>query len=236
MITDIPFAFNPGDILKGLSIAWNLIKSIFTPPEEDDESPQDVAHRSEQIRAFCDHINDQARQVEDAAVQQLRDYAHYLTELSQDEMLTRYQIHTENFIRQIDMLCMQLPGVIASEVSKRLNESDPEFHKIQWMLPGAEKEAAMQTFTSQTIREAVEKCATLSEQIMETIQTNFIALLEEAVDQNQRQLEKKEQALAELEAAAGNAAEQENIRCQAELVCVCCQYVEEAFCEAKEAD
>ena len=164
MITDIPFAFNPGDILKGLSIAWNLLKSHFPPPEADDERAhrRDHAHpvrshRSEQLRAFCDHINDQARQVEDAAVQQLRDYAHYLTELSQDEMLTRYQIHTENFIRQIDMLCMQLSGVIASEVSKRLNESDPEFHKIQWMLPGAEQEAAMQTFTSQTIREAVEK-------------------------------------------------------------------------------
>ena len=235
MIAGIPFVFNPGDILKVLPIAWNLIKSIFTPPEEDDESPQDVAHRGEQIRAFCDHVNDQAKQVENAAVQQLRDYARYLTELSQNETLARYQIRTENFVRQIDMLCMQLPGVIASEVSKRLNESDPEFHKIQWMLPGAEKEAAMQAFTTQTIQEAVEKCATLSEQIMETIQSNFTALLEEAVEQSQRQLEKKEQALAELEAAAGDAAEQEHIRCQAELVCACCRYVEEAFCEAKEA-
>lgn len=236
MIIGTPIPPKPGEIAKWLKIAWNFIKAIFTPPEKDDP-PQDVARRNEQIRAFCDYINEQAKQVEDAAVQQLKEYARYLADLSQSgdmELFSKYHIRTDSFVAQIDLLCAQLPGIINSEVSKRLNESDPTFHQIQWMMPGAEKEKAMQAFTAQVIQNAVEKCAVCVEQIVESIQTNFVELLQEAVNQGQRHLEKKEQILAELETAAGDIVEQERICTQAKLVCDCCQYVEEALSASKE--
>lgn len=238
MIIGNPLPTDPGRLIKYLTIAWNFLKSIFTPPKED-ESPEDVARRNEQIRAFCDYINDQAKQVENAAVQQLQGYARYLTEFSQQnggmELFSKYHIRTDGFVSQIDLLCAQLPGIIHSEVSKHLNDSDPTFHKIQWMLPGAEKEAAMQAFTTQVIQNAVEKCAVCSEQIMESIQNHFIELLQDAVGQEYKQLEKKEQTLAELEAAAGDTAEQERICTQAKLISACCQCVEEILSGSKEA-
>ena len=92
----------------------------------------------------------------------------------------------------------------------------------------------MQAFTAQVIQNAVEKCAVCVEQIVESIQTNFVELLQEAVNQGQRHLEKKEQILAELETAAGDIVEQERICTQAKLVCDCCQYVEEALSASKE--
>lgn len=238
MIMGNPFPTDPGRLIKYLTVAWNFLKSIFTPPKED-ESPEDVARRNEQIRAFCDYINEQAKQVENAAVQQLQGYARYLTEFSQQnggmELFSKYHIRTDGFVSQIDLLCAQLPGIIHSEVSKHLNDSDPTFHKIQWMLPGAEKEAAMQAFTTQVIQNAVEKCAVCSEQIMESIQNQFIELLQDAVGQEYKQLEKKEQTLAELEAAAGDTAEQERICTQAKLISACCQCVEEILSGSKEA-
>ena len=238
MIMGNPLPTDPGRLIKYLTIAWNFLKSIFTPPKKD-ESPEDVARRNEQIRAFCDYINDQAKQVENAAVQQLQGYARYLTEFSQQngrmELFSQYHIRTDGFVSQIDLLCAQLPGIIHSEVSKHLNDSDPTFHKIQWMLPGAEKEAAMQAFTTQVIQNAVEKCAVCSEQIMESIQNHFIELLQDAVGQEYKQLEKKEQTLAELEAAAGDTAEQERICTQAKLISACCQCVEEILSGSKEA-
>lgn len=238
MIMGNPLPTDPGRLIKYLTIAWNFLKSIFTPPKKD-ESPEDVARRNEQIRAFCDYINDQAKQVENAAVQQLQGYARYLTEFSQQnggmELFSKYHIRTDGFVSQIDLLCAQLPGIIHSEVSKHLNDSDPTFHKIQWMLPGAEKEAAMQAFTAQVIQNAVEKCAVCSEQIMESIQNHFIELLQDAVGQEYKQLEKKEQTLAELEAAAGDTAEQERICTQAKLISACCQCVEEILSGSKEA-
>lgn len=238
MIMGNPLPTDPGRLIKYLTIAWNFLKSIFTPPKKD-ESPEDVARRNEQIRAFCDYINDQAKQVENAAVQQLQGYARYLTEFSQQnggmELFSKYHIRTDGFVSQIDLLCAQLPGIIHSEVSKHLNDSDPTFHKIQWMLPGAEKEAAMQAFTTQVIQNAVEKCAVCSEQIMESIQNHFIELLQDAVGQEYKQLEKKEQTLAELEAAAGDTAEQERICTQAKLISACCQCVEEILSGSKEA-
>lgn len=238
MIMGNPLPTDPGRLIKYLTIAWNFLKSIFTPPKKD-ESPEDVARRNEQIRAFCDYINDQAKQVENAAVQQMQGYARYLTEFSQQnggmELFSKYHIRTDGFVSQIDLLCAQLPGIIHSEVSKHLNDSDPTFHKIQWMLPGAEKEAAMQAFTTQVIQNAVEKCAVCSEQIMESIQNHFIELLQDAVGQEYKQLEKKEQTLAELEAAAGDTAEQERICTQAKLISACCQCVEEILSGSKEA-
>lgn len=238
MIMGNPLPTDPGRLIKYLTIAWNFLKSIFTPPKKD-ESPEDVARRNEQIRAFCDYINDQAKQVENAAVQQLQGYARYLTEFSQQnggmELFSKYHIRTDGFVSQIDLLCAQLPGIIHSEVSKHLNDSDPTFHKIQWMLPGAEKEAAMQAFTTQVIQNAVEKCAVCSEQIMESIQNHFIELLQDAVGQEYKQLEKKEQTLAELEAATGDTAEQERICTQAKLISACCQCVEEILSGSKEA-
>ena len=238
MIMGNPLPTDPGRLIKYLTIAWNFLKSIFTPPKKD-ESPEDVARRNEQIRAFCDYINDQAKQVENAAVQQLQGYARYLTEFSQQnggmELFSKYHIRTDGFVSQIDLLCAQLPGIIHSEVSKHLNDSDPTFHKIQWMLPGAEKEAAMQAFTTQVIQNAVEKCAVCSEQIMESIQNHFVELLQDAVGQEYKQLEKKEQTLAELEAAAGDTAEQERICTQAKLISACCQCVEEILSGSKEA-
>lgn len=206
-----------------------LLKALLTRPRRG-EPPQDIAERNLQLRAFCDYVNNRAKQVEKAVVRELQQYGEYLADLSQSEayeFLAKHRISTRGFARQIELLSMQIPGLIASEVSRHLTESDSEYQRIRKMFPGAEKEAVMQAFSTEVIQNAVEKSAALSERIIDEIQTEFFSLLQEELDQSQQQFEKKEQELAALRIASGDIVEQTRITYRAQQICQCCEIIED---------
>lgn len=204
-----------------------FIKGLFTRPKQG-EPPEAIAERNRQLRAFCDHVNENARQVELRVVEDLKRYGDFLMQLSQRSdlvALKNTRINTAAFARQIDLLCLQIPGLIASEVSKRLSETDPEYQRILWMQPGMEKENAMTAFCTNIINTAVEKCAVLADEIIDSIQNDFFAVLMEEQERSQQQLKKTEAELNRLLEAAGDAEQQAVIVSNAKQVLFCCSLV-----------
>ena len=140
--TTIPML--PGWLIK-------LLKAMFTHPKKK-ETPQDVAERQRWRREFTDYVQKQAEAMEQQAAAQLRAYAEQLLTLSQNE-LARYHISAVPFVQQVELLSMQIPGTIASEVSRRMTDSDAVYQKLCRMLPGAEKEEQSQQQFERTRQE-----------------------------------------------------------------------------------
>lgn len=214
----------PGEIIK---VVISLIKALLTRPKQT-EAPEDVTARAEQMRAFCDYVNKQAKQTEEAVVAELQHYGNLLVELGQSEkyfFLSQHKINFKNFHRQIDLLIAQIPGLISAEVSRRMTDSDPEFRKIHWMLPGVEKERAIHCFTVSVIQSAVNRSADLAEEIIDGIQSDFLELMEQEQVQAQSQLEFIQQQLSEAKAAVGDIVLQTELQYKAQHIYDCCVLV-----------
>ena len=159
---------------------------------------------------------------------QLRAYAEQLLTLSQNE-LARYHISAVPFVHQVELLSMQIPGTIASEVSRRMTDSDAVYQKLCRMMPGAEKEKATQEFMREIIGQGVEKCSRLAQRVLDQLEEDLTAALQEKLEQSQQQLERTQQELSALAEAAGDGQQQEKLKAQAELLCAACDLTEELF-------
>ena len=180
----------PGWLIK-------LLKAMFTHPKKK-ETPQDVAERQRWRREFTDYVQKQAEATEQQVAAQLRAYAEQLLTLSQNE-LARYHISAVPFVHQVELLSMQIPGTIASEVSRRMTDSDAVYQKLCRMMPGAEKEKATQEFMREIIGQGVEKCSRLAQRVLDQLEEDLTAAL------------------------------QEKLKAQAELLCAACDLTEELF-------
>ena len=212
-----------------MPLGWRitLLKAMFTHPKKK-ETPQDVAERQRWRREFTDYVQKQAEATEQQVAAQLRAYAEQLLTLSQNE-LARYHISAVPFVRQVELLSMQIPGTIASEVSRRMTDSDAAYQKLCRMMPGAEKEKATQEFMREIIGQGVEKCSRLAQRVLDQLEEDLTAALQEKLEQSQQQLERTQQELSALAEAAGDGQQQEKLKAQAELLCAACDLTEELF-------
>lgn len=212
-----------------MPLGWliKLLKAMFTHPKKK-ETPQDVAERQRWRREFTDYVQKQAEVTEQQVAAQLRTYAEQLTALSQNE-LARYHISAAPFVHQVELLSMQIPGTIASEVSRRMTDSDAAYQKLCCMMPGAEKEKATQEFMREIIDQGVEKCSRLAQRVLDQLEEDLTAALQEKLEQSQQQLERTQQELSALAEAAGDGQQQEKLKAQAELLCTACDLTEELF-------
>lgn len=222
--TGMPFPMTipvlPGWLIK-------LLKAMFTHPKKK-ETPQDVAERQRWRRELTDYVQKQAEATEQQAAAQLRTFAEQLTALSQNE-LARYHISAAPFVHQVELLSMQIPGTIASEVSRRMTDSDAAYQKLCRMMPGAEKEKATQEFMREIIDQGVEKCSRLAQRVLDQLEEDLTAALQEKLEQSRQQLERTQQELSALAEAAGDGQQQEKLKAQAELLCTACDLTEELF-------
>ena len=210
----------PGWLIK-------LVKAMFRPSKSR-ETPQDVAERQRWRREFTDYVHKQAEATEQQVAAQLRTFAGQLMALSQNE-LARYHISAVPFVHQVELLSMQIPGTIASEVSRPMTDSDIAYQKLCRMMPGAEKEKATQDFMREIIHQGVEKCSSLAQQVLDQLEEDLTAALQEKLEQSQQQLERTQQELSALAEAAGDGQQQEKLKAQAELRCAACDLTEELF-------
>lgn len=212
-----------------MPLGWliKLLKAMFTHPKKK-ETPQDVAERQRWRREFADYVQKQAEATEQQAAAQLRTFAEQLAALSRNE-LARYHISAAPFVHQVELLSMQIPGTIASEVSRRMTDSDAVYQKLCRMMPGAEKEKATQEFMREIIGQGVEKCSRLAQSVLDQLEEDLTAALQEKLEQSQQQLERARQELAALAEAAGDGQRQEKLKAQAELLCAACDLTEELF-------
>lgn len=212
-----------------MPLGWliKLLKAMFTHPKKK-ETPQDVAERQRWRREFTDYVQKQAEVTEQQVAAQLRTYAEQLTALSQNE-LACYHISAAPFVHQVELLSMQIPGTIASEVSRRMTDSDAAYQKLCCMMPGAEKEKATQEFMREIIDQGVEKCSRLAQRVLDQLEEDLTVALQEKLEQSQQQLERTQQELSALAEAAGDGQQQEKLKAQAELRCAACDLTEELF-------
>ena len=212
-----------------MPLGWliKLLKAMFTHPKKK-ETPQDVAERQRWRREFTDYVQKQAEVTEQQVAAQLRTYAEQLTALSQNE-LARYHISAAPFVHQVELLSMQIPGTIASEVSRRMTDSDAAYQKLCRMMPGSEKEKATQEFMREIIDQGVEKCSRLAQRVLDQLEEDLTAALQEKLEQSRQQLERTQQELSALAEAAGDGQQQEKLKAQAELLCTACDLTEELF-------
>ena len=212
-----------------MPLGWliKLLKAMFTHPKKK-ETPQDVAERQRWRREFTDYVQKQAEVTEQQVAAQLRTYAEQLTALSQNE-LARYHISAAPFVHQVELLSMQIPGTIASEVSRRMTDSDAAYQKLCCMMPGAEKEKATQEFMREIIDQGVEKCSRLAQRVLDQLEEDLTAALQEKLEQSRQQLERTQQELSALAEAAGDRQQQEKLKAQAELRWAACDLTEELF-------
>lgn len=216
-----------GPVMKLFRIIGKIIEIITKPPKAK-ETPEDVAERNRAFRSFCDQVNGEARQIEAYVIQQLDAYGGYLSALSDSKeypFLQQYKVNTKFLHSQLDLLKMQIPGIIGGEVSRHLSDTDAECLKIRRMLPGAEKEMKMQEFLSAITGSALEKCAQTTSAIIGQVRDLFIEDLQECLHASRRQLEQTEAELTEIMEPADSTVEREQICAQARYVANCCELV-----------
>lgn len=97
------------------------------------------------------------------------------------------------------------------------------------MMPGAEKEKATQEFMREIIGQGVEKCSRLAQSVLDQLEEDLTAALQEKLEQSQQQLERTQQELSALAEAAGDGQQQEKLKAQAELLYAACDLTEELF-------
>ncbi len=227
----IPGSPDSGPLWKIAIKFLQAIKSFFLPPKNK-ETPEDVAERNRAFQLFCERVNSEAKHIEEYVLQQLDSYGQYLSEISEQEayaFLKEYRIDTRRILQHLDLLKMQVPGIIASELSRRISDTDAECIKIRRMLPGAEKENEMQSFLQKVISSAIEKCAQKTEVIMNQIQEMFVSDLEECLSLSRKQLEQTESELNNIANAEDSMLERARIRMQAKLITECCDMVSALF-------
>lgn len=208
-----------------------VVDIIFNRPKQ--QNPEDIAERSRQQKRFCDQINAQASHVESAVVETLHLYKQNLVKVieSSSDMLDIHPSQINNLARQVEMLTKNVPGMIATDVSKHFNDSDPAYHRVLWMLPGPEKEQEIQRFTSQVIQNAIEHCAHTCEEIIEQIQESFIDLIQAQKDLRVEQLKKAEDEIAAMRSSLDDRDKRLALQAKAELIITCCNIIDDELRE-----
>ena len=79
------------------------------------------------------------------------------------------------------------------------------------------------------IGQGVEKCSRLAQRVLDQLEEDLTAALQEKLEQSQQQLERTQQELSALAEAAGDGQQQEKLKAQAELLCAACDLTEELF-------
>lgn len=134
------------------------------------------------------------------------------------DILKRYHVNTRSLLAQLEILKMQIPGIIRTEVSSRLSDNDAECMRIRRMLPGAEKEAQMNHYLEFIISAALDKCAQTTESIMIQMQNFFVDDLQECLNASRQQLESIERGLSVFANTADEAVERAQAQAKAEHI------------------
>lgn len=208
-------------------IISTIVEKIFKRPKQ--QTPEDITARSKQQKDFCDQINAQASHVESAVVETLHLYKQNLAKAIQNssDMLDIHPSQINNLMRHVEMLSENIPGMIATDVSKHFNDSDPAYHRILWMLPGPEKEQEIQHFTSQVIQNAIEHCAHTCEEIIEQVQESLIDLIQAQKDLRVEQLKKAEDEITAIRSAVDDRDKRYALKAKAELIMTCCDMIDD---------
>lgn len=229
----LPFPIPGGGGIAGgifsflLKKAWKIIRDFMNPPKES-ETPKEVIACNDAFRIFCQQVNQEAKQIETASLQHLENYCAYLENIDKTSaggFLKKYKISTRGMVRQMNFLKMQIPGLIGSEVSRRLSDTDAECLQIRKMLPGTEKEAKMQSFMGTVINNAVEKCAQTVASITQELQDSFIDDLQDSLELSKQQLECAENDFKALGDAENDLPSREQVRLKAQQTAECCEMI-----------
>lgn len=230
----------PGPVMDMIPIAIEIakkavkcLKALFKPPKKN-ETPEDVAERNAAYLQFCELVNREASQTEHRILVLLDESIRYYESLNEEPAFLRHKLSTKSVVRQLNLLRQQIPNLIASEVSKRLNDSDPECQQIRRMLPGQEKEARMREFLADILKSAVETCYQTIETVMDAVQEDMCDALESAHENLCAQLEEQKRELLEMLQNQDDPTIRQTVLNRARATLVCCNLIAEQLKEAEE--
>lgn len=110
--------------------------------------------------------------------------------------MKKYRISKKRIERQIHHLLAEIRGYIDNEVCKSITLSNQELRNIIRMIPGKQKEQAMNEFADRVFREALDTyCQHIREELsvfFEEIEEGVLSVIEaakETADRNSRELE-----------------------------------------------
>lgn len=204
---------------------WKLFKKALEKPKSKYEAPEDVIARNQAYQEFCDHVRNETKQIEDDTIRQLDEYGRGIVQLINSPKylsLTQYGIRMDRFLQQIELLKMQIPGLIASEVSRDLSDGNPECVQIRKMFPGTEKDVRMKEFLKKIVESAVNKCVDTVEKVMQMIQEEFVLELKDRLTEEKNHLEQMRKRLKEFDEMHEDLSKREAIKYEAKHIQGCC--------------
>lgn len=186
-----------GKVIKAIKALFNIFKK---PAEEagktdsinDNSSLENIDRITQIFSDFREQVHSRAVEIEKAVSEEVNYYVEELHTILDDnaEKIKKYNIRTKVIERQIDKIAAGINGTIDDALSKSVSLDNSECKNVIKMIPGAKKEAAMSTFFTEVVKNALDVCceeihSSLSE-IYEDVETEVIG----AVDMLQGQSEK----------------------------------------------
>ena len=145
-----------GIISKIIKIVKTIVNIFKKPSKEagntdsinDNTSLDNIDRIIEIFVDFKEQIRSKATEIENSVELEIRYYSEELHDILSEhsDMVDAYGIRFIRIEKQIDKLAAKVKGSIENEISKKVSLDNVQCREIVKMIPGAQKEQAMNTF------------------------------------------------------------------------------------------
>lgn len=179
-----------------ISIIGKKVSS--TDSIDEKSSVSDVDNLIEIFETYKEEIRKKSSEVEESVYAEVSSFTEELEILFDDRetLIKKYGISRKRIARQIHHLLAEIRGYIDNEVCKSITLSNQELRDVIRMIPGKQKERAMNEFADRVFREALDTyCQYIREELsvfFEEIEEGVLSVIEaakETADRNSRELE-----------------------------------------------
>ncbi|RRK32686.1 hypothetical protein EBB54_15960 [Schaedlerella arabinosiphila] len=179
-----------------ISIIGKKVSSIDSIDEKS--SVSDVDNLIEIFETYKEETRKKTSEIEESVYAEVSSFTEELEILFDDRetLIKKYGISRKRIARQIHHLLAEVRGYIDNEVCKSITLSNQELRDVIRMIPGNQKEQAMNEFADRVFREALDTyCQHIREELsvfFEEIEEGVLSVIEaakETADRNSRELE-----------------------------------------------
>lgn len=228
--------FNPWDSGKWLPVVVkvvNWIKDKFKAtskevgeqkPVNNESSIEDITKINEIFYDFEKNVEQDSKPLITRIEEEIQAYADELcfTIEEDEEMLKSANVSTAVFKRQIKKLKSSISGKMEYEVSRTISLNNHECRQIMKMLPGKKKIDSMRELLKSAFNNGTSAVSNHIESVIEEIYENFEVLLQNAVEQREKEIKSQVEVLKKLEEQEFEIEENKDIVDNANMVINCC--------------
>ena len=209
-----------GDFIKGLGKSNPITK---------DSNADDIADINSIFTEFKMSIHDKIMQIEDEIQKEVAEYADQLIFLIENNKGTfsKYNINLRRFNRNAGKLKSKLNGILSNAISRTISLDNPECNRIIKMLPGNQKEEALDIFLKSAIDSGINVLVNEMKSITNEIAEDFEDTLYDCIAVVEKENTAKLDLLNEAESKSANEEEaKEILYCNANFIISICDITE----------